>query len=167
MADPFLGEIRLMSFNFAPKTWALCDGQILPIDMNTALFSLVGTLYGGNGISTFALPNLQGRAPIHMSGAHALGEHAGEQAHTLSLAELPAHTHVLQGTANNAANAPANTTVLARSAPQPAYGAPVNLAAMDTSSIASTGGGQAHPNMQPFLTISFCIALMGVWPSPT
>jgi microcystin-dependent protein len=167
MAEPFISEIRIMSFVFAPKGWALCNGQLLPINQNQALFSLLGTTFGGDGRVNFALPNLQGRTPIHMGSGHTLGEQGGEQAHTLSIAELPTHTHTLEGTTNNAANTPANTTVLAKSAPQAAYGAPANLAAMDPRGIANVGGSQAHLNMQPFLTLSFCIALLGIFPSPT
>lgn len=166
MAEPFLSEIRIMSFVFAPKGWALCNGQLLPINQNQALFSLLGTTFGGDGRVNFALPNLQGRTPIHAGSGHTLGEQGGEQAHTLSIAELPAHTHVLNGTTNTSANTPANTTVLAKSAPQAAYGAPAGLAAMDVRSIGSTGGSQAHLNMQPFLVLSFCIALQGIFPSP-
>ena len=166
MAEPFLSEIRIMSFVFAPKGWALCNGQLLPINQNQALFSLLGTTFGGDGRVNFALPNLQGRTPIHAGSGHTLGEQGGEQAHTLSIAELPTHTHVLNGTTNTSANTPANTTVLAKSAPQAAYGAPAGLAAMDVRSIGSTGGSQAHLNMQPFLVLSFCIALQGIFPSP-
>ena len=167
MAEPFLSEIRIMSFVFPPKGWALCDGQLLPINQNQALFSLLGTTFGGNGQTNFALPDLRARAPIHVGSGHTLGERGGEQAHTVSIAELPTHTHVLNGTSNTAVNTPANTTVLAKSAPQAAYGAPASLVAMDTRSIGNTGGSQAHLNMQPFLTLSFCIALQGIFPSPT
>lgn len=166
MAEPFLSEIRIMSFVFAPKGWALCNGQLLPINQNQALFSLLGTTFGGDGRVNFALPNLQGRTPIHAGSGHTLGEQGGEQAHTLSIAELPTHTHILNGTNNTSVNTPANTTVLAKSAPQAAYGAPAGLATMDVRSIGSTGGSQAHLNMQPFLVLSFCIALQGIFPSP-
>lgn len=165
MAEPFLSEIRIFSFSFAPKGWALCNGQLLPINQNQALFSLLGTTFGGDGRVNFALPDLRARTPIHVGSGHTLGERGGEQAHTLSIAEVPAHTHVLNGTSNTAVNTPSNTTVLGKSAPQAAYGAPANLTAMDVS-IANTGGSQAHLNMQPFLTLSFCIALQGIFPSP-
>jgi microcystin-dependent protein len=167
MAEPFLSEIRLMSFVFAPKGWALCNGQLLPINQNQALFSLLGTTFGGDGRVNFALPDLRGRAPIHVGSGHTLGEQGGEQAHTLSIAELPMHVHVLNGTSNASVNTPANNTVLGTSAPQPVYGGPASLATMDPGSIANTGGSQAHLNMQPFLTVSFCIALQGIFPSPT
>ncbi|MEW6131197.1 MAG: tail fiber protein [Acidobacteriota bacterium] len=166
MAEPFLSEIRIMSFVFAPRGWALCNGQLLPINQNQALFSLLGTTFGGDGRVNFALPDLRGRVPIHVGSGHTLGERGGEQAHTLSIAELPTHTHVLEGTSNNAVNTPANTTVLGKSNPQSAYGGPANLQAMDPRSIGNVGGSQAHLNMQPFLTLSFCIALQGIFPSP-
>lgn len=166
MAEPFLSEIRIMSFIFAPKGWALCNGQLLPINQNQGLFSLLGTTFGGDGRVNFALPDLRGRTPIHVGSGHTLGERGGEQAHTLSIAELPMHTHVLSGTSNAAVNTPSNTSVLAKSAPQSAYVAPSNLVAMDPRSVNNTGGSQAHLNMQPFLTLSFCIALQGIFPSP-
>lgn len=166
MAEPFLSEIRLMSFVFAPKGWALCNGQLLPINQNQALFSLLGTTFGGDGRVNFALPDLRGRTPIHVGSGHTLGERGGEQAHTLSIAELPTHTHVLTGSSTNGANTPTTTTVLGRSNPQAIYGAPANLGAMDPRTVSNTGGSQAHLNMQPFLTLSFCIALQGIFPSP-
>src|SRR5829696_3682687 len=122
MAEPFLSEIRIMSFSFAPKGWALCNGQLLPINQNQALFSLLGTTFGGDGRVNFALPDLRGRTPIHAGDGHTLGERGGEQAHTLSIAEIPTHTHALQGTTNAGANAPSGTSVLGKSAPQPVYG---------------------------------------------
>jgi microcystin-dependent protein len=167
MAEPFLSEIRIMSFVFAPKGWALCNGQLLPINQNQGLFSLLGTTYGGDGRVNFALPDLRARTPIHQGSGHTLGEKGGEPTHTLSIGELPTHTHVLNGTSNNAVNTPSNTTVLAKSSPQAVYGGPGNLAAMDPGSIGNAGGSQAHPNMQPFLTLSFCIALQGIFPSQT
>ena len=166
MAEPFLSEIRLVSFGFAPKGWSLCNGALLPINQNQALFSLLGTTFGGNGSTNFALPDLRGRVPIHVGSGHTLGERAGEQAHTLSIAEIPTHAHVLNGTSNPSQNTPANNMVMGTSAPQAAYGAPADLVAMDARSISNTGGSQAHLNMQPFLTINFCIALQGIFPSP-
>jgi microcystin-dependent protein len=166
MAEPFLSEIRIMSFVFPPKGWALCNGQLLPINQNQALFALLGTTFGGDGRVNFALPDLRGRTPIHVGGSHTLGERGGEQAHTLSIAELPTHTHVLKGTSNNAVNTPSNTTVLGKSNPQSVHGGPTSLVAMAPNSIANVGGSQAHLNMQPFLTLSFCIALQGIFPSP-
>src|SRR5512135_649055 len=122
MAEPFLSEIRLMSFSFAPRGWALCNGQLLPINQNQGLFSLLGTTFGGDGRVNFALPDLRGRTPIHVGSGHTLGEKAGEQAHTLNISEIPTHTHVLFGTTNAAVNVPANTTLMGKSVPQPAYG---------------------------------------------
>jgi microcystin-dependent protein len=167
MAEPFLSEIRIMSFVFAPKGWALCNGQLLPINQNQALFSLLGTTFGGDGRVNFALPDLRGRTPIHEGSGHTLGERAGEQAHTLSISELPTHTHVLNGSSTNATNTPDNTKVFAKSAPQPVYGGAGNPAAMEAQSVGNAGGAQAHLNMQPFLTLSFCIALQGIFPSQT
>lgn len=166
MAEPFLSEIRLMSFAFAPRGWALCNGQLLPINQNQALFSLLGTTFGGNGQTNFALPDLRGNTPIHVGSGHALGERGGEQAHTLSLAELPTHTHVATGSSSNAANTPSNTTVLGKSNPQAAYGGASNPVAMDPRTVGNSGGSQAHLNMQPYLTLSFSIALQGIFPSP-
>jgi len=166
MAEPFLSEVRIMSFVFAPKGWALCNGQLLPINQNQALFSLLGTTFGGDGRVNFALPDLRGRTPIHVGSGHTLGEKGGEQAHTLSIAEIPTHTHVANGTSNAAdTNTPANNTVLALV--NDAYGDPANLQAMSAAEITTVGGSQAHLNMQPFLTLSFCIALQGIFPSPT
>src|SRR5207247_2070921 len=118
MAEPFLSEIRIMSFGFAPKGWAMCNGQLLPINQNQALFSLLGTTFGGDGRVNFALPDLRGRVPIHVGSGHTLGEKGGEQAHTLSIAELPMHTHVLNGSTNTAVNSPANSPVLGTTNPQ-------------------------------------------------
>jgi microcystin-dependent protein len=163
MAEPFLSEIRIMSFNFPPKGWALCNGQLLPINQNQALFSLLGTTYGGDGRVNFALPNLQGNTPMHAGNGHTLGEKGGEQSHTLSIAELPAHTHVL-----NASSTPANTNVPTGAyvgSVNNAYTAPGNLVALSPASVANQGGSQAHLNMQPFLVLNFCIALQGIFPS--
>jgi microcystin-dependent protein len=168
MAEPFLSEIRLMSFGFPPKGWALCDGQLLPINQNQALFSLLGTTYGGDGRVNFGLPDLRGRAPIHMGSGHTLGERGGEQAHTLSIAEIPTHVHTA-----NASSTPANTNTpgiaigLATSALSQLYGPPANLQAMAANALTNVGGSQAHLNMQPFLVINFSIALQGIFPSQT
>ena len=167
MAEPFLSEIRIMSFVFAPKGWALCNGQLLPINQNQGLFSLLGTTFGGNGQTNFALPDLRGRTPIHVGSGHTLGERGGEQAHTLSIAELPQHTHVLNAaTAVATTNTPANTLVTAQSTASNLYAPAANLQAMSAAAVANVGGSQAHLNMQPFLTLSFCIALQGIFPSP-
>ena len=169
MAEPFLAEIRMFSFHldWIPRGWAECAGQFLPINQNQALFSLLGTMYGGNGHTTFALPDLRGRTPISFGNGHTLGERAGQQAHTLSIAELPTHTHVANATNNNATAStpvPAASTVYARAGNQ-MYGTPQNLVAMSPSAVGNVGGSQAHLNMQPFLTLTFCIALLGIFPS--
>ena len=166
MAEPFLSEIRIMSFGFPPKGWALCTGQLLPINQNQALFSLLGTTFGGDGRVNFGLPNLQGRTPIHVGSGHTLGERAGEQSHTLSVAELPTHTHVMNGSSTPAdTNAPTTSAYLGGVANT--YGGAANLVALSAASVTSVGGSQAHLNMQPFLTLSFCIALQGIFPSAT
>jgi microcystin-dependent protein len=166
MAEPFLGEIRIMSFVFAPKGWALANGQFLPINQNQALFSLLGTTYGGNGQTTFALPNLRGRAPMHVGGGHAQGEAAGTEAVTINIQQLPTHLHTLNATDTVATTGvPSNTVMLARSTPQNVYGPPSNLVAMNPAAVSNVGGSQAHPNMQPYLVLSFCIALQGIFPS--
>lgn len=164
MAEPFLSEIRLMSFVFAPKGWALCNGQLLPINQNQALFSLLGTTFGGDGRVNFALPDLRGRTPIHVGSGHTLGERGGEQAHTLSTAELAGHTHSLNAGAQGNATSGANG-VLANGGSD-LYMPPQGLVAMNPGAIPSVGGSQAHLNMQPYLTLTFCIALQGIFPSP-
>jgi len=171
MAEPFLSEVRIMSFVFAPKGWALCNGQLLPINQNQALFSLLGTTFGGDGRVNFALPDLRGRVPIHVGAGHTLGERGGEQAHTLSINEIPQHVHVL-----NASSAPGNSvnprpvsggTLFAQD-PGNAYAPSAqNPTAFNAGTVANVGGSQAHLNMQPFLALSFCIALQGIFPSPT
>lgn len=167
MAEPFLSEIRIMSFVFAPKGWALCNGQLLPINQNQALFSLLGTTFGGDGRVNFALPDLRGRVPIHVGSGHTLGERGGEPAHTLSIAELPEHVHVWNASGAAATtNTPNNTLMLATATGDNAWGPASNLVAMSPSAVTNVGGSQAHLNMQPFLTLSFCIALQGIFPSP-
>jgi len=167
MAEPFLAEIRIMSFNYPPKGWAFCNGQLLPINQNQALFSLLGTTYGGNGQTTFALPNLRGKTPIHVGSGHTLGETGGEQAHTITVNELPTHSHVINAT-NTVGDTiiPSNSAVFANVAPSQVYSGPQNLGAMHPSVVTPTGGSQAHLNMQPYLALSFCIALQGIFPSP-
>ena len=165
MAEPFLSEIRIMSFVFAPKGWALCNGQLLPINQNQALFSLLGTTFGGDGRVNFALPNLQGNVPIHVGSGHTLGEKGGSQAVTLSISTLPTHTHVMQGTtATGDVAIPLNN--LLATTPAKIYDGPANLVALNAATVPNVGGSQAHINMEPFLVLSFCIALQGIFPSP-
>jgi microcystin-dependent protein len=164
MAEPFLGEIRIMSFNLLPKGWADCNGQFLPINQNQALFALLGTTYGGNGQTTFALPNLQGRVPIHEGSGHTLGETAGEETHTLTNAEMPTHSHVANGSNNAGDNQTATGNVLGV-VPGRIYTDPAALTSLHPSTITNVGGSQAHVNMQPFLTVNFRIALIGIFPS--
>jgi microcystin-dependent protein len=164
MSEPFISEIRIMSFAYAPRGWALCNGQLLPINQNQALFSLLGTTYGGNGQTNFALPDLRGNVPIHVGQGFTLGQKGGEQAHTLTISELPTHTHISQGSANNADNVIPTDNVFG--VVTGLYGGPTNLAALQPASVTNVGGSQAHLNMQPFLVLSFCIALQGIFPSP-
>lgn len=168
MAEPFLSEIRIMSFSFPPRGWAQCNGQLMPINQNQALFSLLGTTFGGDGRVNFALPDLRGRTPIHAGGGRTLGERGGEQAHTLNVNELPSHVHQMQATSkpgDAAPNMPVGN-LLAQSR-LPLYGQPNNLAALAPGTVPNAGGSQAHTNMQPYLTLSFCIALQGIFPSMT
>jgi microcystin-dependent protein len=163
MSEPFLSEIRIMSFGYAPRGWALCNGQLLPINQNQALFSLLGTTYGGNGQTNFALPDLRGRAPIHVGQGFLLGQRGGEEIHTLSQSEMPQHLHFAQGSSDAATTlSPSGNNLLAKSAFQ-LYGQPTNLGAM--VGVNNVGGSQAHQNQQPYLTLSFCIALQGIFPS--
>jgi microcystin-dependent protein len=176
VSDPFLAEIRMFGFNFAPTGWALCDGQIMPIGQNTALFALLGTMYGGDGATTFALPNLQGAAPLQTGQGPGLsdraqGETGGQVSVTLTEAEMPSHNHALGcGTASGASTSPGNAVWaaarLGRSgintyAPTPGATPP----AMSAAALAAAGGSQPHNNMPPFLTLNFCIALQGIFPS--
>src|SRR5262249_26927550 len=165
MSEPFLSEIKIMSFGFPPKGWALCDGQLLPINQNQALFSLLGTTYGGDGRVNFGLPNLQGRTPMHMGDGHTLGERGGEQAHTLSISEIPTHTHVANASTSstNLVQVPANNLL----AGAQIWGGAASLTSLLPSTLGTVGGSQAHLNMQPYLTLSFCIALQGIFPSQT
>jgi microcystin-dependent protein len=169
VAEPFLSEIKIVSFGFAPKGWALCNGQLLPINQNQALFSLLLTTYGGDGRVNFALPNLQGRVPIHIGNGFAQGQAGGEQAHTLTIGELPQHIHSAFGSSTLADQpTPGGNllgTVDVTAFTTNVYAGPGNLVAMTPATIANAGGSQAHLNMQPFLTLNFCIALQGAFPS--
>lgn len=169
MAEPFLAETRIMSFNFAPKGWAMCNGQFLPINQNQGLFALLGTTFGGNGMTTFALPDLRGRTPIHFGNGYTLGQRGGEAAHTLSNAEMPQHNHILQGKSDAVStNIPGSANFLGITAPNLVYsGQNQNFTGMNAASVSSIGGSQPHINMQPYLTLNFCIALQGLFPSQT
>ena len=166
MADPFLAEIRIMSFNFPPKGWAFCNGQFLPINQNQALFALLGTVYGGNGQTTFALPNLRGRVPVHMGAGITLGEAGGQEAQTITQHEIPQHVHFVNCTSSGTATEDPTNQVPGRAAGN-AYGAATNLVPMAPQMVSNTGGSQPHENRQPYLVLSFCIALLGIFPSQT
>jgi len=173
MADPFVAEIRIFPFNFAPKGWAFCDGQLLPLSQNTALFSLLGTTYGGDGKSTFALPNMEGNAPMHPGqgpglSLHDLGETGGSQTVSLLESEIPAHSHAWQASnAEGIAQTPVGNLLaggvggIAMYAPPPSPG---NLTPLSDNALAPAGGDQPHNSLQPYLTLNFCIALQGVFP---
>lgn len=164
MSEPFLSEIKIMSFNFPPKGWALCNGQLLPINQNQALFALLGTTYGGNGQTNFALPNLRGRVPIHFGAAHSLGEAAGSTSVTVNIQQLPTHIHFMQGTAQPAAGDDASNNVLAQAGLN-MYTTFASAVAMGPQSVTNVGGSQPHNNVMPYLTLNFCIALQGIFPS--
>jgi len=159
-----MSEIKILSFNFPPKGWAFCNGQFLPINQNQALFSLLGTTYGGNGQTTFALPNLRGRVPIHMGNGHTLGEAAGTTSVTVSIQQLPTHIHPL-----NATNTDQNRSAVPNGnylgPVNNLYGGPVSLVTMNPHTVTNVGGSQAHNNMMPYLALNFCIALQGIFPS--
>jgi microcystin-dependent protein len=169
MSEPFLAEVRIVGFNFAPRGWAFCDGQILPINQNQSLYSLLGTTYGGDGRTSFALPDLRGRVPIHVGQSnggsdHREGQKGGEETHTLAANEMPQHTHILRAS-NTEANVPVPNDSLLANLPTQIYRASGNNINMDGQSIVNVGGGQAHDNMQPYLAVNFCIALQGLFPS--
>jgi microcystin-dependent protein len=175
MADPFVAEIRIFPFNFAPKGWAFCDGQLLPLSQNTALFSLLGTTYGGDGKSNFALPDLQGSAPMHPGqgpglSLHDLGEISGSETVTLLESEIPSHNHFLRAWSTDPADvqAPSSFVALARSSGGNAYTTnTAGLVSLASEALAPAGGDQPHNNMMPYLTFNFCIALQGVFPPRT
>ncbi len=175
MTSPFLGEIRMLSFGFAPKGYALCNGQLLPINQNQAMFSLLGTVYGGDGRVNFGLPNLQGKVPIMFGSGHTLGEQGGEYAHSLSISEMATHIHVMQGTAANAnaalpgtGNSVAQGHATGTGQPQVSiFGAGSADRAFAANALGSVGGSQPHNNQQPVIVLAFCIALQGIFPSQT
>ncbi len=168
MADPFVAEIRIVGFNFPPRGWAMCDGQLMPISQNTALFSLLGTTYGGDGKSTFGLPNLQGRAPMAPGRApglsdRTLGESGGSTTVALTDSQIPAHSHTLQGSGELGDNLNPGGNYLARGTAM--YGAPESLGAGANGMLALAGDSQPHNNLQPYLALNFVIALQGIFPS--
>ena len=165
MGTPYLGEIRLVSFNFAPRGWALCNGQLLPINQNQALFSLLGTMYGGNGQTNFALPNLQGRTPLHRGNGFVQGEALGTEAVTLTTSEMPAHNHFVQATSANATTNTGASNLAYAKAGTAVYGPFGNPTALAAGTVSSVGGSQPHENRQPFLVLNACIALQGIFPS--
>ena len=170
MAEPFIGEIRLFGFNFAPVGWAMCNGQLLSISQNTALFSLLGTYYGGDGQTTFGLPDLRGRVPLNMGQApglssYSIGESGGNETVTLSGSQLPSHTHALQGSDAQAATDRPDGAVLGRPTAGNIYASPPGNVALDQSAIAGSGGGQPVAIRAPYLALNFCIALQGIFPS--
>jgi microcystin-dependent protein len=167
MAEPFLSEIRIMSFVFPPKGWALCNGQLLPINQNQALFSLLGTTYGGNGQTNFALPDLRGNVPIHMGKEFTRGQKGGEPAHTLNSGEMPQHFHTAQVRQVNGTSANPANNFLANIVTFAYRNNISNLTSIHPATLTNVGGSQAHNNMQPYLVLSFCIALQGIFPSPT
>jgi microcystin-dependent protein len=168
MSEQFLGEIRMFAFNFPPNGWALCNGQTLPINQNQALFSLLGTTYGGNGTSTFGLPDLQSRAPIHVGTSvggttFVLGSVGGEETHTLTQNEMPSHPHTVSARATASTATPTGASWATSG--HAAFSGASNLVPMSGAALANGGGGQPHDNMQPFLAVNFCIALVGIFPS--
>jgi microcystin-dependent protein len=174
MSEPFLAEIRIVGFNFAPRGWAFCDGQILPINQNQSLYSLLGTTYGGDGRTSFALPDLRSRTPVHVGDGYQLGQKGGVETVTLTAAELAAHTHAVKGTSATADarrtgtasdRSFATTDHLGDPNPDLIYGTASNLVTMHSGITPNVGGSQAHNNMQPYLTLSYCIALRGLFPS--
>lgn len=163
MSEPFLGEIKIISWNFPPKGWAFCNGTLLPINQNQALFSILGTTYGGDGQVTFGLPNLQGRTPVHVGNGIVLGEIGGEPTHTLNISEVPAHTHV-PAASSNASNAASPAGNYWGNAGLASYATTAG-SAMASAAISATGGSQPHENMPPYLVLNFIIALQGIFPS--
>ncbi len=168
MSEPFLAEVRMVGFNFAPRGWAFLDGQILPINQNQSLYSLLGTTYGGDGRTSFALPDLRGRTPLHTGNGHNLGAKSGIEAVTLTAVEIAAHKHGLkatQGTGNS--NSPANALLAEEVTPDLAYRNPeaATQTPLRSGTLTNAGGGQGHENMQPYITLNFCIALQGLFPS--
>lgn len=169
MSEPFLAEVKIVGFTFPPRGWAFCDGQILPIAQNQSLYSLLGTIYGGDGRTSFALPDLRGRTPVHWGGIYNQGNKGGEETHALSVGEIPAHRHGSQGSSDATISSEPAGNVLAstgggRRAITP-YGDDTTLVGLNAASVSNSGQGQGHENMQPFRALNFCIALTGLFPS--
>jgi len=164
MSQPFLGEIKIVSFNFPPKGWAFCNGQLLPINQNQALFSLFGTTYGGDGRTTFGLPNMQGSVPLHFGNGYVQGAIGGSQTVTLDISAIPAHTHVPAGSTAQPSAAAATGNVWCANSVANEYAASGNTA-MSAAAITQTGGSQPHPNLSPYLVLNFIVALQGIFPS--
>jgi microcystin-dependent protein len=165
MSQPFLSEIKIVSFNFPPKGWALCNGQFLPINQNQALFALLGTTYGGNGQTTFALPDLRGQVPIHVGNGHTLGETAGSSSVTVNIQQLPQHFHFLNATTNETNQTPIPTGALLSPGNNMYSGVGANLTTLLPACVTNVGGSQPHTNMMPYLVLNFIIALQGIFPS--
>ncbi|MBL8297024.1 MAG: phage tail protein [Rhodanobacteraceae bacterium] len=167
MAQPYVGEIRMFAGNFAPAGWAFCDGSLLPISENEVLFQLIGTTYGGDGQSTFAVPDMRGRIPLHQGNGFILAETGGAEEITLTVQQIPAHTHPALGTLSIATNTSPINSVVAQSSTFDGYQTTAGAVQMAASSVGSIGGSQPHNNMQPYLCVSFIISLFGIFPSPT
>ncbi|HYD23791.1 MAG TPA: tail fiber protein [Croceibacterium sp.] len=165
MGTPFLGELKIVPYSFAPRNWALCNGQLLPINQNQPLFSLLGTMYGGNGQTNFALPDLRGRVPIHVGSGFIQGQAGGEEAHTVTQSEMPAHTHFLNVTTANATDDTPSSGVVLATAALDLYRPPTSLTAMDPGTVGTVGGSQPHLNNQPYLVLNYIICLIGAFPS--
>lgn len=163
-AEPFLSEIKIFSFSFAPKGWTMCNGQLLPINQNQALFSLLGTTYGGNGQTNFQLPDLRSRVPMHMGNGLTLGERAGQEAHTLTISEMPAHNHFVKASADNPSSATPLNNFFSSNTSFIAYGTSADVQ-MNPACVSNTGGSQPHENRSPYLALNMCIALQGIFPS--
>jgi len=165
MSTPFLGEIKIIAWNYAPKSWAFCNGQQLPINQNQALFSLLGTMYGGNGQTTFALPDFRGKIPVHVGDGFTQGQTGGQYAHTVTQSEMPAHNHFMQVSNNTSSTQNPSTGVILGKSVANSFGGLSPAVTMNAGSITNTGGSQPHENKQPFLVLNFIIALQGIFPS--
>jgi microcystin-dependent protein len=167
MSTPFLGELKIFGFSFAPKGWALCNGQLLPINQNQALFALIGTYYGGNGQNNFALPNLESRIPLHQGNGFTIGQAGGQEANTVLISELPQHNHLVEGSHDDATvlSPTGNTLAVSSGAPYVPNANSGSFVALNPATVPAVGGSQPHENRQPLLTVNVCIALQGIFPS--